>query len=225
MVVRPEDCIPAKARDRWIVAADLGQSNDPTAIAALHHTIVPLDTWDEPNARCSQWKQQRVERFYVRYLERLPLGMSYLTQVGRVAEVLKRPWLAADYKFLVDETGVGRTVADLFDGAGLRPTRITITAGHEVTQSCGDYHVPKSVLISTVDARLHSGELRVAEECREAETLRNELKDFQSKRTSSGYVSFNARDGAHDDLVLAVSMALWWATQGTQSGSVAHNLW
>lgn len=102
MVIRPEQCLPAKARDRWIVAADL-----PTAIAALHHTIVPVDKWDEPNSRCAQWRQQRTERFDVRYLERLPLGMSYLTQVGRVAEVLKRPWLSAGYKFLVDETGVG----------------------------------------------------------------------------------------------------------------------
>jgi hypothetical protein len=37
--------IRAEASEAFIVAADLGQSTDPTAISVLHHTITPLETW------------------------------------------------------------------------------------------------------------------------------------------------------------------------------------
>jgi hypothetical protein len=42
--------------------------------------------------------------------------------------------------------------------------------------------------------------------------LSEELKDFQRKVSDAGRATYNARVGAHDDLVLAVSISLWFAT-------------
>jgi hypothetical protein len=203
--------IPAHARDVWIVAADLGQSTDPTAICAMHHRVIPSDNWT-PNAKGQFWKQDRAEHFDVRHLERLPLGMSYPAQVQHVANLLARPPLVGA-KLVIDETGVGRPVGDLMDQAGLRPKRVTITAGLETTQHGGNsWHVPKGILISGLDARLHTGELKIAAALSDAGALQEELKDFQRKVSETGRSTWSARTGAHDDLVLAVAIALWWAT-------------
>jgi hypothetical protein len=108
---------------------------------------------------------------------------------------------------------VGRAVGDIFDAAGLCPNRVTITAGLESTQHGGrSWHVPKSFLISGLDARLHTGELKIAAALSDAGALQEELKDFQRKVSAAGRATYNARVGAHDDLVLAVAIAVWFAT-------------
>jgi hypothetical protein len=71
------------------------------------------------------------------------------------------------------------------------------------------WHVPKGILISTLDARLHLGELRIAAALTEAGPLADELKDFQRKVSAAGRSTWEARVGKHDDLVLAVAIALW----------------
>jgi hypothetical protein len=103
---------------------------------------------------------------------------------------------------VIDETGVGRAVADLFDNAGLKPVRISITAGSEVTaQGTRRWHVSKTSLISTLDARLHTGELRFAASLHEASALAEELKDFRRHVSVAGRYSYEARVGKNDDLV------------------------
>jgi len=39
----------------------------------------------------------------------------------------------------------------------------------------------------------------------------NELQNFRAEYSDSGYIRFNARNGKHDDLVLALAIALWRA--------------
>jgi hypothetical protein len=54
---------------------------------------------------------------------------------------------------------------------------------------------------------LHTGELKIAAALSEAGALQEELKDFQRKVSDAGRATYNARKGAHDDLVLAVAIA------------------
>jgi hypothetical protein len=93
--------------------------------------------------------------------------------------------------------------------------RVSITAGVDATKldrpRC--WSVSKALLISGVDAHLHSGELRFAAEVTEAHVLAEELKDFRRHLTSSGRATYQARTGKHDDLVLAVAIALLWAVE------------
>ncbi|WP_439925579.1 hypothetical protein [Nitrobacter sp. JJSN] len=189
--------------DEWTLAADLGQSNDPTAICVMQHRTVERKHWRDGISKVC-------EHFDVRHLQRLPLGLSYVDQVSEVARLLARPPLKDGCEFIIDATGVGRAVGDLFNDAGMRPTQVTITAGNEQTD-VGDrrWHVPKGILISTLDARLHLGELRFAAALSEAGAMADELKDFQRKVSAAGRSTWEARVGKHDDLVLAVAIALW----------------
>jgi hypothetical protein len=166
-------------------------------------------------SRWTRTTQQDVEEhFDVVHAERLPLGTSYPGVVAHVREVLNRPPLRERCYLVIDESGVGRAVGDMFSAAGLRAVRVSITGGVEITkQDTLRWSVAKTQLISGVDARLHSGELRFAAELGEAHALAEELKDFRRHLTAAGHATYQARTGRHDDLVLAVAIGLWWATE------------
>jgi hypothetical protein len=206
--------IPADPSDEaYVMGVDLGQSQDPTAIVVMKHTRAPLETWTV-NDKALTTKQDIEEHFDVVHAERLPLGTSYPDVVSHVREVLNRPPLRDRCHLVIDESGVGRAVGDMFSNAGLRAVRVSITAGTEVTKQDGlRWSVAKSVLISGVDARLHAGRLRFAAELEEAPAIAKELKDFRRHLTAAGRATYQARVGKHDDLVLAVAFALWWAVE------------
>jgi hypothetical protein len=203
---------------RWIVGIDLGQSSDPTAVAVLEHTRGVLDSNTPSNRHCGivDVPQIPAERVDVRHLERLALGMTYPSVVQHVKDLLARPPLCGHdavkpAQLVIDETGVGRAVGDIFVDAGLRPLRVTITAGNEVAWVANNrVHVAKTVLISTVDAMLHTETLRFAAALTEAGAMREELLDFRRKLSDAGRATYAARTGRHDDLVLAVAIACWW---------------
>jgi hypothetical protein len=201
---------PATFKERFVVGVDLGQSQDPTAISVLHKKTLPLETWTHDAQLCVH-RQDAKETLEVRHLERLALGQSYPEQVAHVGNVLARPPLVGDATLVIDQTGVGAAVGDIFENAGMKPIRISITAGSEATVAgIRRHHVAKSILISTLDAALHTGELKFAAKLAEAEAMKEELLDFRRSVSAAGRFSFEARVGKHDDLVLSVAIALWW---------------
>jgi hypothetical protein len=203
---------------RYVVGVDLGQSQDPTAIAIIEHKIGVLDEGSDFDRHTGLATRQTPKEFLdVRHLQRLQLGTTYPSQVQSVKDLLGFPPLNDPENptdLVIDASGVGRPVADLFNDAGLDPIQVTITAGNEVTpQGNNRWHVAKTVLISTVDALLHTGTLRFAASLNEAAAMRDELKDFRRKLSDAGRATYAARTGAHDDLVLAVAIACWFATK------------
>lgn len=207
---------PATPQRKFVVGVDLGQSSDPTATCVLEHRRVPSKLWTvtEQDRGPPTKRQHLDEHFDVRHLQRLPLGMAYPAVVQAVADLMSRPPLDDLADLVIDETGVGRAVADIFDTSAMQAQRVTITAGNEVTcAGLNRWHVAKGVLISTLDARLHTGDLKFAAALQEAEAMREELKDFRRKVSVAGRYTFEARVGKHDDLVLAVAIALWWAVR------------
>lgn len=193
----------------YTVGVDLGQTMDPTAICILETKIVPVDDWTSLRAVETQ------ALYNCRHLERLPLGITYPAQVQHIAGLLQRPPLThLNWKktnLVVDQTGVGRAVFDIFKQTGLRPKGVTITAGRQVVKKNDEYHVPKLELVSRLQAAFHSKTLKIADDIPDAKVLATELQNFRANFTSVGNVIFNAREGQHDDLVLATAIALWWA--------------
>lgn len=192
----------------FFVGVDLGQAADPTAVCVL-------EAWsqrEEPT-------KPEVYLYTVIHLMRYQLGMSYPAMVRDIGSLLQQPKLrGSNTELIIDETGVGRAVGDIFNQAGLKPIKVTITAGNEEGQSgWGRYMVPKQTLISRLDAAMHCEELFFSNELRESVTLEQELKDFSRHVSEAGRYSFAAREGKHDDLVLAVALALWRATKRKQT--------
>lgn len=202
----------------YIVGLDLGQSIDPTALSVIERLKAPTL---HPGYRIG--KLQYTITYRVRHLERLPLGMSYPAIVRHVQRALNTEPLFRNAKLVIDQTGVGRPVFDLFAQARMDPIGISITAGHDWTRETQtQYRVPKSLIVSRLDAALHSGILHIAADLPEAQALKSELADFRVNHTASGYQQFGARSGRHDDLVLSVAIGLWFsATVGNERMQVA----
>jgi hypothetical protein len=151
------------------------------------------------------------EIYRVGYLERLPLGTPYPALIAHVGNLLAR---LPGAELVIDYTGVGRPIFDLFRFSGITPVGVLITAGATETrggQICG---VPKLNLVSRLQALLHEGKLKIHRDLAEADTLVRELQDFRCEYTAAGYLTFNARSGKHDDLVLALAIAVWRAGYG-----------
>jgi len=154
----------------------------------------------------------RTVAYRLRHLERPPLGTKYPAIVVRVKALLATPPLTLRTPLVIDRTGVGRPVTDLFEGQGVRPYAITITGGDEVLKD-GPYHtkVPKREIVSTLVAVFQTGRLKIAAGLTEGPVLVNELTNFKVKvNLATGHDSYEAyRESVHDDLVLAVAMAVW----------------
>ena len=151
-----------------------------------------------------------IERYDIVRLERLRLGMSYPDQVEYVRQLMLRPPLDTA-KLVVDETGVGRPVSDMFDLVGLKPERITFTDGREAKHAGNrSWHVPKHILVSTLQAQMNLKTLKIATTILEKGSLKEELADFERHVGASGRPTFGGRT-EHDDLVMAVAIVLWTA--------------
>ena len=81
----------------------------------------------------------------------------------------------------------------------------------QVSKEPHGWNVAKQILVSTVQAELHVGRLQIDRNLKQASILTRELQDFQVSITPAGNATFSARVGAHDDLVLALTIALWRA--------------
>ncbi len=197
----------------FTVGLDLGQAQDPSALAVVERRRVR----DE----AKPWTEEYYHTFHLRHLERLSLGMLYPQQVAHVRRLLDTAPLCGGARLVLDRTGVGRPVADLFVAAGLRPRPIavTIVAGDVETRDGADWRVGKLRLVSRLQALLHAGELKVAAALPLADVLVQELSDFQVKYSDTGHASFGARSGRHDDLVLALAIAVWHSSRQQASGA------
>lgn len=194
-------------RRAYAVGIDIGQAHDPTAIA-----VVCRITTDTQNPALRALNPEPHPRYEVPHLERLRLGMPYPSQVDAIEALLTRAPLARlSPRVLVDYTGVGRPVFDMFAGrhALRRAQGVVITGGRDTTKQRTGWSVPKGELVSKLQALLHAGELRIAAGLPDAAVLMRELQDFRVRYSDAGNATFSAREGAHDDLVLALALGVF----------------
>jgi len=199
----------------YVVGLDLGQARDYSALVVLEREVVSMPYGEDGHLLRSPIRLD--PEYRARHLQRWPLGTAYTTIARDVAALLDRPPLRrGDTVLATDQTGVGRAVIDVLRAAGLEPLCITITGGDAVTSDSDGRRVPKRDLISTIEVLLQQGRLKIAPELPETPTLIRELDVFRRKLSPAGHDSYGVwREGEHDDLVLAVALALWAAEHGS----------
>ncbi len=233
----------------YVIAIDLGQVSDPTAIAVLERRdqlTGRQEAVQNPRSFFDGFKHeprhyhapQVAGHYHITHLERLELGTPYTAVPPRVQAIearIRQRWLDdvfqetgigrarlddAPVDLVVDGTGVGRPVVGLLREAGLELVAITITGGDQVTRVAHrEYRVPKRDLVGAVQSALQARRLQAASSLPDWPVLKRELSGFKAKISLSGHDSYGAgagddwREGAHDDLVLATAMGLWYAEQ------------
>jgi hypothetical protein len=175
----------------FFVGLDLGQASDYTALSVI---------------------ESKEGQYQVRHLQRYKLGTPYPAVVADVVKVMAT---LPDSILVVDNTGVGRPVVDLFRQAQLRLVAVTITGGDTAAFDGGAWRVPKRDLVGALAVKFQTGTLKIAEALPEAKTLVDELLNFKVKiNLKTAHDSYEAwREGVHDDLVLSVALALWYASR------------
>jgi hypothetical protein len=150
--------------------------------------------------------------YRVAHLERLPLRTPYTAQLGRLFAI--KNLLPRAAQVIMDVTGVGKALFDLAVEQNLDPIGVVIHSGFEVHRRPYDntVTVPKMRIVSELDKRLQSGDLFVHESLKDWPALRRELLNFRPELTRAGTETWNARSGEHDDLVLALGLALFQLT-------------
>src|SRR5947208_11518382 len=92
----------------YYVGLDLGQKRDHTA-------VVIVERIDHRRA----FMGSAFERLVVRYVERMPLGMSYPAIAERVRSIVRSEELLGNCALVVDATGLGGPVVDTLRAAQL----------------------------------------------------------------------------------------------------------
>lgn len=181
----------------FFAGLDLGQTSDPSALVVVERTTVPNP--DKPGSTQNH--------FSVRHLHRWPLMTSYPQIVADVKALYTEPQLKGT-PLVIDQTGVGRPVVDMFRASGitasLRPLSIT----------CGRTNGPETVakihLVGAIQAPLTSGRLFFAEDLELTPVLVAELENFRvtvdQQTRNETFSAWRERD--HDDCVLALAICL-----------------
>ena len=156
----------------------------------------------------------------VRHLKRYELRTPYRDVVGEVAEMLRRPPLArTDVALLMDKGNAGTAVSEMFAHVGVRAIPVLIHGGHQTAydRSDGTYKVPKRDLVEAAQVALQNRRLEISSALPDARILIQELKDFRGTVSEAGNDRYEAREREHDDLVLSLSMAVWFREYRTRN--------
>lgn len=180
---------------RLVCGLDIGQARDPTAFSVLEAS-------------------DDYRHIDIRHLEQFPLDLPYPEYVRLTAERVRSPQLRG-CTLVIDHTGVGRPVYDMFVAARLFPVGITITGGERASRKGRLYRVPKRDLAAAILMLMQSKRMLIARAIPHAPVLIQELLNFRVKVTPSGQDTYEAwREGDHDDLVLSVACASWYLLNG-----------
>jgi hypothetical protein len=187
----------------FLVGLDFGQASELTALAVAEQVK----------------REDGLREYSFRHLHRWPLATPYTSPEGGpngiieyVAELLEA--LPRKAILVVDATACGRSVIDMVCRAHLPVNKlisVNIAGGHLVTSGGGYRNVPKKDLVGVVQTCLQGRRLKVAPDLREAKELIRELQTFKVKVSlATGNETLEAwRERDHDDLVLAVALAVW----------------
>jgi hypothetical protein len=183
-----------KEEGRYILGVDLGQSYDFTVLSIFY----------------ARFNTSQRLTYDLIFLKKFVLKQSYLTIIDEIIALIKLYDLEGKYTMAVDYTGVGRPVFDYFMANGLTPMGITITGGATVNrQTSNTVTVPKKDIVTYLQLVLQTRRLRIPKTLDLLDDLRKEFLSFQFKVGSSAQGTFGGSGGVHDDIVMAMGMAIW----------------
>jgi hypothetical protein len=227
--------MPKYSPRRYTVGVDLGQANDPSAIAVMERVVVPPQTalFAPVGAHPGNRLVEGDIVYDLVYLRRPKLGTPYDTIAKRVCDLICELEPEGAFGELgqvtlsVDGTGVGRGICDMLDaefkrrGATSKSVprvdfrRVSITGSQtslkRPTRSDGYWSVPKVQLIFPLVAALQQGRVRIAKGVKDRDQLVHELKNYRRVvNINSGNLAFEPwRESDHDDLLFAAALSLW----------------
>ena len=173
----------------WYFGMDLGQKRDHSALAVVEY----LREWNlERNyVTYAMDPVDETVRVSVRQLQRIDLGTKYTDLAMATHRLLQKATRTHDCTLVLDASGVGQPVTELFEGLPPRATLVpvTIVPGAGETKGKDEWRVSKQVLISGLQVMLEAGQLTIAADLKFASALLEEMVEMRSCNDWMSYAS------------------------------------
>lgn len=198
-----------------IVSVDLGKIKDYATINILEDRLIQRPTTRQPMT--PNIPIYDVPSMLTRVYDLIELGemrgVSYPEVAAKISRVCMHPKISQPYTLVVDATGVGIAVCDLLRGPPyfLSPVGITITGGHQVTESEWGYNVPKQSIVEILEVLLETERLKIAEDLEHLQDFKDQILDFVKGPNKRGQSYGAENDEIHDDFVMGTAIGLWYA--------------
>lgn len=189
----------------YFIGVDVGQITDHTAIAVVE--AVP----DE------------VLRLRCHFLETLLLRQTFASMADRLGEIEGKLRVeGAAVEILVDATGPGQPIPELIrERVGCNVISCRFTSGDEPNYERSYWKLPKAAVVTYLKILFQEGRFELPGKVKDPakaqaiNAMALELQNFQYNQPAAGAKAetFEARVGAHDDLVTALGLAAWGAKQ------------
>ncbi len=187
---------------RYYFGLDMGFVSDSTALAIVEKRGRGADA-----------------TYLCGHLQRWPLRTAFHRIVDDVVAMVNGAAFkdAQGRALIIDATGLGLPILEMFRRQPLQAERIgvMITGGATVSRSGDVMHVPKRDLVSVTQVAFQTGLLKIVPSLALRGALVNELMNFRMNiNIATGHDSYQAwRESEHDDIVLALGLALFGATR------------
>lgn len=184
----------------YVMGLDVGPPGEPTGFAILERPAMD--------------QRPREYVYRLRHVERVAPGTAFTAIIQLVAERKNTAQIGSP-PLVMDLTAVGQRFLEQCwkSGLGLNPQAIVLGSGVTV-QKLDNWitQVPKRDLVTSLQLAFQGRRLKIAPDLPQADLLTAELSGFRLRAvTLSDAATLEWRTGAHDDLVFAVALAVWFA--------------
>jgi hypothetical protein len=149
-------------------------------------------------------------------------GLPYDQIVDWVVKALKNPAFNKERppEFVLDATGVGVAVNDMFRAKGIRAKAVTITAGNGLNREGYIFHLGKARLIGKFLGAFDAGKVHVNPNMPIWPQVEREMLSFRAEMSAQGRVKMEAEQGEHDDLLFALALCVWYGEEILRGGKL-----
>lgn len=186
----------------FLLGADIGKVNDPSSFVLLKR-LFSKENIDTP-------------LFYdIVFIHEVELGTPYPGVIEDLETIVSHKEISGRVNLVADRTGVGVAVVDFVRESKILQDitwSISISSGQKDRRDADspmDFYVPKRELVGATQVAIQKKKLRAKPGVEKFAKLKNQLLEFQIKRTDRGNSVYEGQGVQHDDLVIALLCPLW----------------
>ena len=198
----------------YLLTQDIGKKQDDTTTLIYRITPEYIDSWDGG---------RRIMTFMdVVFMDKRRLTYDRLARFTQ--ELVQSASLGERSTLLIDGTGIGEAVYDIYAAKGLEPVKIIFTSGETASiersrleqskrfNDISGYKVPKVDMVSAAQVIFQQGRIRFAPDLMFRDECLEQLQNFVGKvNEKTENVKYeNLTDEIHDDFVVNILMASWY---------------
>lgn len=204
-VVNETDGDPAIPRvtgyRKYLIGADLGQSNDFSAVCVLKDEALPIIDGD----KVIVGPRNRTVVFADRFR-----GVSYIDVVDYLIRLKNADPFKGKTDLAIDGTSIGRVCSDILHEQNITHWAVTMTGGQDWSKKNARYvNCGKTFLVENLAVLFASGDLKFAPDLPLRPDIEADLASFTTMTTAAGnqIITQSRSVGGHGDLGIALMVS------------------